>query len=259
LYVQDFLTDEKLMECSASATGVYIRIMCVMHKAETYGKILLKQKDKQTDNQIENFALKLARHFPYDLDTVLAGIKELCQEKCLVIEGDFLVQKRMVGDGELSLTRSKSGRKGGETTQSKNKKIAKAKTEANTEYEIEYEDDNDNTVLNSEKKTQNMSKAKDTENIPLPFDTPEFKEVWAEWLEYRKERRIGAYTPTGLKRTLKKLLKDCGGDCDTAIQMIDTAISSTWQGIFPLKTNVNGKTNHREPSTVGKTIEFDRP
>ena len=31
LYVQDFLTDEKLMECTASATGVYIRIMCVLH------------------------------------------------------------------------------------------------------------------------------------------------------------------------------------------------------------------------------------
>ena len=50
LYVQDFLTDEKLIECSASATGVYIRVMCIMHKSDPYGMILLKQKDKQTSS-----------------------------------------------------------------------------------------------------------------------------------------------------------------------------------------------------------------
>ena len=61
LYVQDFLTDEKLIECSASATGVYIRVMCIMHKSDPYGMILLKQKDKQTSSTIQNFALKLIK------------------------------------------------------------------------------------------------------------------------------------------------------------------------------------------------------
>lgn len=64
LYIQDFLTDEKLMECSASTTGVYIRLMCVMHKSEKYGTILLRQKFKQTDQQISNFATQIAKHFP---------------------------------------------------------------------------------------------------------------------------------------------------------------------------------------------------
>jgi len=263
LYVQDFLTDEKLMECSASATGVYIRIMCVMHKSEVYGKILLKQKDKQTGNQINDFALKLARHLPYDLDTVLAGIMELCQEECLVIEGDSLVQKRMVSDGELSLIRSKSGSKGGKTTQAKNKNFAKAKSKANTEIEIEneYEDVNEfNTEEISQKKTSNnMSTAKDTQGIPLPFQEPEFVAIWEEWLQHRKEARIKNYTPTGLKRAFNKLVKESGGSYKVAIDMIDNSISSGYQGIFPLKQNLNGKANQRESSTVGKTIEFDRP
>ena len=34
LYVQDFMTDEKLSECSAESTGVYIRVMCIMHKSQ---------------------------------------------------------------------------------------------------------------------------------------------------------------------------------------------------------------------------------
>lgn len=67
LYIQDFLTDEKLAECSAESTGVYIRLMCLFHKSDTYGKILLKQKYKQSDKQILNFASQVAKNLPYDL------------------------------------------------------------------------------------------------------------------------------------------------------------------------------------------------
>ena len=52
LYIQDFMTDEKLAECSPHATGVYIRIMCLLHKCEIYGKFLLNQNYKQSSNQI---------------------------------------------------------------------------------------------------------------------------------------------------------------------------------------------------------------
>ena len=136
LYVQDFMTDEKLMECSAAATGVYIRIMCIMHKSEPYGTVLLKQKDKQNAKQNakqnEIFACKLARHLPYDLATILGGLDELLAEGCLQIDGDLLVQKRMFEDGNLSETRSESGTLGGITTQ-ENKNFAKAKPQANSQ------------------------------------------------------------------------------------------------------------------------------
>jgi len=144
LYVQDFMTDEKLAECSAQATGVYIRIMCLMHKSETYGKVLLKQKHKQTDKQIKNFALMVARNLPYTSDVVLLGLEELLLEGVLQIEGDYLVQKRMVKDNDISEKRSVSGKLGGEKTKLKTNKFAQAKVQANTEYEIEYENENVN-------------------------------------------------------------------------------------------------------------------
>lgn len=261
LFVQDFLTDEKLMECSASSTGVYIRIMCVMHKSEIYGKILLRQKDKQTGDQIKDFALKLVRHLPYDLDTILAGIKELCQEKCLEIEGDYLMQKRMVRDGEISLIRSESGSKGGKTTQTKYKKFARAKSEANTEYEYEYEIE-DEDVLNTggvgenskSIKKNDMSTAKDTADIPLPFQGPEFAAIWKEWLQFRKEARIKNYTPTGLKRVFKKLIRISRNDEKLAVEIVDQSLSNEWQGLFELKTNFNGKTTQgftQKPTPTG--------
>lgn len=88
-----------------------------------------------------------------------------------------------------------------------------------------------------------MSKKTDTKDIILPFSEKEFIDAWADWLKYRSERRLGAYTPTGLTRTFKRLLKDCGGDCALAVEMIDYAMSKTWQGIYPIKPENNGNTN----------------
>lgn len=142
LYVQDFLTDEKLNECSASTTGVYIKIMCLMHKSENYGTILLKQKDKQKDKQIENFALKLAKLLPFSFDVISDALRELLEEKVLQVDGDFLQQKRMIEDGDVSLKRSNSGREGGKSTQ-KNILLAKSNNEANGEPNPEYDIENE--------------------------------------------------------------------------------------------------------------------
>ncbi|ADX66994.1 Uncharacterised protein [Weeksella virosa] len=142
LYVQDFLTDEKLIECSASTTGVYIRLMCIMHKSETYGEILLKQKYKQSENQTKNFAIQIARQMPYEVLTIERALDELIEEEVLTLNGDSLIQKRMVKDHQLSETRAKAGKKGGLKKNNLARNFAKAKNEANTEIEYEYENDN---------------------------------------------------------------------------------------------------------------------
>ena len=155
LYVQDFLTDEKLAECSAESTGVYIRLMCLLHKSETYGSILLKQKYKQNESKIENFASQVSRQMPYEYDVVLRSLGELVEEGVISIDGDVLSQKRMVYDGKLSETRAsagkKGGRKGGKGSSASGASdafasdFAKAKSEANAEIEIEDEEEKEYT------------------------------------------------------------------------------------------------------------------
>lgn len=142
LYVQDFLTDEKLNECSAESTGVYIRLLCIMHKSEEYGTILLKQKDQQTTQQIENFAIKLAKHMPYTIDVIHKSLHELLTEGVIKVDSCKLLQKRMIHDNLVSIERENAGRKGGFATA---KKIAKAtaKEAANSEYENEYENEDE--------------------------------------------------------------------------------------------------------------------
>ena len=167
LYVQDFLTDEKLVECSAESVGVYIMLMCIMHKSTKYGAILLKQKDRQTDRQndrqtgrqngrqISDFAAKLVKHLPFDEATIERALTELLEEGVLNIDGDMLYQKRMLNDGLLSEKRASAGKKGASTTNAKDFAAANssangsancsangsANTPANTENEIENENE----------------------------------------------------------------------------------------------------------------------
>ncbi len=151
LYIQDFLTDEKLRECSPESIGVYIMIMCIMHKSKDYGIILLGQKDKQNPQQNKNFACKLVRHLPWPELIILKCLDELLNEKVLLIDGDQLMQKRMVEDNRISLLRSKAGSKGFFA-----KAKISAKGVANTENETVIENESNITHSNGEK-TENFT------------------------------------------------------------------------------------------------------
>jgi hypothetical protein len=249
LYVQDFLTDEKLAECSASATGVYIRLMCLMHKSDEYGKILLKQKDKVCLGKTEDFALadatdfaktewfanKISKHFPYDYATVKSALLELIGEGVLLISGDYLIQKRMVKDAQISELRSQSGKKGGEKTAeafalAKPQAKGKAKPQANAEIENEYV-------------------------IEYPFNSEEFKEKWKEWLDYKKESHKFSYKSKQTEQTaINTLAKLSDHNEAEAIEIINNSIMGGYEGLFKSKNKNNGQA---APAKVGRTIEFD--
>lgn len=79
------------------------------------------------------------------------------------------------------------------------------------------------------------------DEIECPFSNDaDFLTKWKEWLQYRKERRLPNYVPTGLKRTFEKLVGESGNNSKVAIQMIDQSIGNNWQGIFALKNVRNG-------------------
>lgn len=219
LYVQDFLTDEKLRECSESSVGIYVFIMCIMHKSSEYGKILLKQKDKQTKRQIVNFAMKLSKHLPYSVEKICVALDELVLEEVLYIDGDYLCQKRMIKDGEISIKRSDSGSKGAKSRYKKDKKIAIAKPIANTEIEIDNESEDVNDI------------------ILIPFDSKIFKSTWDLWKIYKKKKKKFTFLDAASEnRALNKLEKLSGGNEDVAIKIIKQSIDNGWSGLWELGT-----------------------
>lgn len=74
----------------------------------------------------------------------------------------------------------------------------------------------------------------------IPFSTT-FQTAWDEWLQYRKERKLPKYTPTGLKRTITHLLNISGNNEQTAILIVEQSIAQNYQGLFPLKNNFHAQ------------------
>lgn len=122
LYIQDFLTDEKLINCSAATNGVFIRLLCIMHKSERYGTIEIKAKYKQTKNNIKDVSEILRRSMPFRYEEIESAITELIEENVCYFDGDFLCQRRMMKDGMLSEKRAVAGTVGGKVGRNSTKK-----------------------------------------------------------------------------------------------------------------------------------------
>jgi len=255
LYVQDFLTDEKLIECSAESTGVYIRLICILHKSETYGSILLKQKDKPMSSKSSSpcflFACKLAKQMPYSVEVIERSLEELKLEEVICIETDILSQKRMIKDNEISVKRAIGGSKGGKQSQAKFAQgQALAKVQASPEYENEYLIKEDKSMR--EEEVVKVSKESKSINVVFPdsLNTSEFHEVFKQWIQHRKQLKKPA-TVNALNLQLKKLEHLNSSE---AIKEVEKAIERGWQSFFPEQSNVKVEDNDSEMSHIMKAV-----
>lgn len=254
-YVQDYLTDEKLNNCSASSQGVYVKLMCLFHKSENYGGILFKQKDKQLLSMMDNIALKCAKLLPFDFETIKTAIAELIEEKVLHFENDILFQKRMVRDFAISEARAAAGKKGGgnpNLIKQKDKQLRKQKNKQNTEYEYENENENEEEYSlekDSKKKPLKKSNLKNTglaktdhgpdfqKIIDLGFKesldlAQEIDQVWIVWLAYKKSELNFTYKTHASNNVGKMELYDYSqGNLTQAKQIVLKSIGKKWKGL----------------------------
>lgn len=209
LYVKDFLTDEKLIECSAETTGVYIRLMCIMHNAQDYGQ--LKLSDKYNDKDIiKNYADMLTKQMPYSYEVIYRSLEELLREKVVFFMKNILTQKRMYNDGILSRNRAKAGSIGGKHTKQNLSKTS-SKSEANTEY------------ININEIDIDIEYYKLTNNII---------ELFNEYITLRKKNKL-SNSNTVIKRLLDKLL-EYGKTEDEQKEIIEKAIIGNWKDFYEI-------------------------
>ena len=103
------------------------------------------------------------------------------------------------------------------------------------------DNENDNENVNDRKK--NIKK----KSLSSPVDLPEyveddFKEVFADWLLFKREKRQ-TYKPRGMKSCYKKLVELSGNDPMKARLIVEQSISNNYAGLFPLKQENNYGTN----------------
>lgn len=206
------MTDEKLAECSPHATGIYIRIMCLLHKCEIYGKFLLNQRYKQNSNQIFNFACNFARHLPYTTEEIEKGLVELINNNVLYIEGDYLCQKRMVKDGEISLKRALAGSKGGnpnlkksDVCLTKNTSKIASKIEAKLQPNSDNENDNEYIEDNIENKKEGL-REEEKEKKKKPTFSEDVEYIYSLYPSKCPKRNMGTGKSSNDKEKIKRLL-----------------------------------------------------
>lgn len=74
----------------------------------------------------------------------------------------------------------------------------------------------------------------DVLQIPIELDTPEFRQLWAEWKAERRSRKVKPYTPTGEAQQLAAL---ASFGLAEAMESIRESLRQGWQGLFkPKKT-----------------------
>ena len=195
LYVDDYLTDEKLLMCEFSSQGIYARLMCHFHKSKDYGKLIIsdfeKAKLKLNASKIKaeiNFSflninedifcmyiLKIQKLINIDIAGLSEALIDLIGNEVLHLSDGVLWQKRMVEDGKKSAFKSLNGKKGGrENKQNKSEIESKRKAKrkqipVNVNVNVnEYENinENENENENDEKEKGGVGEKEKTSKIP---------------------------------------------------------------------------------------------
>ena len=76
-------------------------------------------------------------------------------------------------------------------------------------------------------------------NFDLNYITEEFADTFMLWLEYKKDRRKGYNSDKSLRLCYNKLVKLSNNNPVIALQIIENAIASNYDGFYELKKNRN--------------------
>ena len=76
-------------------------------------------------------------------------------------------------------------------------------------------------------------------SIDYPFNSKEFLDMWAIWLDERKQQKRKKYTARGEQAALHNLQKISNNNEKQAIKIIQQSITQGWQGLFALKRATN--------------------
>jgi hypothetical protein len=105
-----------------------------------------------------------------------------------------------------------------------------------------------NTSTNS--KQNNSSRAKKlnaADLIPASWNREEFNDLWAQFVQMRKEKRK-PLTVVAIKRAIEKIQAEAGADWSKAKAVIEQTLERGWDGFFPVKAQEAAKQPARPSS-----------
>ena len=89
-------------------------------------------------------------------------------------------------------------------------------------------------------------KERNKDIIDYQYVSPEFKDIFSDWMEYKNQRKEAYKTEKSIQLCYNKLVKLSGNDPYTARQIVDQSMANNWAGLFELKNEGygNNRTNY---------------
>lgn len=164
----------------------------------------------------------MAKEIGYSVETLRKYINEL-------VKSGWLTK----GEQER-----KEGNRYGAVTYTLNEKIP---TRKNSDTETLGDGKNPTQI----KKRINNKKDKNKDIIDYQFVAIEFKGIFADWLEYKKQRKESYKTEKSIQLCYNKLIKLSGGNSETAKLIVEQSMANNWAGLFELKKEHQYESNRR--------------
>lgn len=110
-----------------------------------------------------------------------------------------------------------------------------------------------NNIEHNNIKHNNKEKSKKKDYLDSIPDG-DMKDVFTEWLEYKRQTGKAYKTEIGYKRAYSRLCKLSDNNDDIAREIIDQSISNNYDGLFPIKhgTKQHYTANQREADAIAR-------
>ncbi len=102
------------------------------------------------------------------------------------------------------------------------------------------------------KKTAGMAEGMDA------FVSEQMREVFTEWLDYKRERRESYKSLRSLRVCYNRLLTLSGGDPAVARQVVERSIAANYKGLFPLKNSAYANSQLNSQSATDRLEDARR-
>ena len=184
----------------------------------------------------------------FDLRCDISKVKSIINDFDLfVIEGDIFGSSSIHERLEARNSKSEKAR------ESVLKRWERVKNNTNvlpTNNDCNTESQKRNTIKESivnENKVKESKVHKENMEIVFPFVSENFKKMWSNWIDYKKQQFNFTYkSAISEQGALKDLSKLSDGNEYMAIELIENAISKAWKGIYKpdnFKSNGTGQQN----------------
>jgi len=208
-YPGDWLRDQ-VAGCSVAAQGLWLRMMFIMHDSDRYGYLIQDGRPLAEDHVAQRCGCTLDqyRSLLAELDSV--GVPSRTSE-------GVIYSRRMVADATKRRKAQRHGKLGGSP-------YIPRRVNPPVKGGV-------NPTRKRKRRRKEEGGTGETEpELPKVLETGAFREAWADWLSYRRQRRLPDYVPRGKQMLWAHLAKYGVG---AAIAAIEESITQNWQGLFP--------------------------